>query len=648
MSNPWILLSTPCVFGLAVLVFKRYEVRRVVVVLGALLQAGLAVAFIAGTAGAAGAAGAAGGLPYQTGPGPRGLDTAILAAELEMAAFIAIIAIRGRKLLPLCLALIQGGLAIYGEGWTGGLEAANLFIADQLSLLMVALVGLVGGLILFYSSGYMQTYTEEHPEVKDRRRGFASVMFLFLGAMYGLVLANDLRFMLVFWEVTTLASFYLIGYAQNPESRQSAYRALNMNLGGGIAFAVGIILLAARAGTVELDRLQALGKAGGAMAALVVAPAAFLAIAGIVKSAQLPFTSWLLGAMVAPTPVSALLHSSTMVKAGVFLLIKLAPVLSGTAAGYLVAFVGAITFLGAAFAAVSQRNAKRILALSTVSNLGLIVTCAGIGTYQLVWVAFFLILFHALAKALLFLGTGTASVGTGSLDVELMSGLVTTMPRVAILLVVGISAMFIAPFGMLVSKWAAMEAFINLNSIVSPLMIVFLAYGSAVTVFFWTKWLGLLLRVPDPNAPRGLLEAKASRQELLAELCLAIFAIAACVTFPLVSARAVEPWLLGTYGKTFGLDRNNAIVTVLMVVMTVVVPGFLLLISKKPAVFSKGYASGHVLSPAMSYPGAAGLERQIDLRNYYLGNIFKESLVLGTGSGLCLLLLISMIGTVLL
>lgn len=639
MSNPWILLLTPCVFGLAVLLFKRYEVRRVVVVLGALLQAGLAVAFIAG---------ASLSLPFQTGPGPEGLDMAILVAELAMAAFIATVAIRGKKLLPLVLALIQGGLAVYGEGWTGGIEATKLFVGDQISLLMVALVGLVGGLILFYASGYMQTYAEEHPEVKDRRRSFGAVMFIFLGAMYGLVLANDLRLMLVFWEMTTLASFFLIGYAGNDESKKSAYRALNMNLGGGIAFAVGLILLAARAGTVELDKLQTLGRAGGAMGALVVAPAAFLAIAGLVKSAQLPFTSWLLGAMVAPTPVSALLHSSTMVKAGVFLLIKLAPVLSGTAPGYLVAFVGAITFLGAAFAAVSQRNAKRILALSTVSNLGLIVTCAGVGTYQLIWVAFFLILFHALAKALLFLGTGTASVGTGSLDVELMGGLVTTMPRVAILLIVGISAMFIAPFGMLVSKWAAMEAFINLNSIVSPLMIVILAYGSAVTVLFWAKWLGLLLRVPDPNAPRGLLEQKATKPELLAELCLAILAITACVTFPIVSSRAVEPWLLASYGKAFGLDRGNAIVTVLMVVMTVVVPGFLLFVSKKPAAFSKGYASGHSVSKDMTYAGAAGIERKIDLRNYYLGGIFKESTVLGLGSGLCLLLIITILGTVLL
>ena len=595
MTNLLLLLvGVPVFFGLAVLPFANYRVRRVIVIAGAAIQAAVAVAFMVMSGG---------GLPFRSGPGPELLNLAVLGLELAIAAYIVVVAARKKRLLPLLLALVQAGLAIFGERWTGEVEVRNLFVADQMSLLMVGLVGLVGGLILFYSSGYMQTYTEEHREVKDRRRSFVCVMFVFLGAMYGLVTSNDLRFMLLFWEMTTLASFLLIGYARTKEAEASAFKALNMNLVGGISFALGVILLAARTGTVELDVLQAMGASRGPLAAIVVAPAAFLAVAGLVKSAQLPFTSWLLGAMVAPTPVSALLHSSTMVKAGVFLLIKLAPVLSGTAAGYLVAFVGAITFLGAAFAAISQRNAKRILALSTVSNLGLIVCCAGIGTYQLIWVAFFLILFHALAKALLFLSTGTASTGTGTLDVEDMSGLVINMPRVTIFLVVGISAMFIAPFGMLVSKWAAMEAFINLNSIVSPIMIVILAFGSAVTVLFWTKWLGLLLRIVDPNAPRGLLEDKMSRQEFLAELCLALLTIAACVTFPLVSNLAVEPYLLTTYGQSFRLNQGNALVTVLMVVMTVLVPGLLIFITRKPVALSKAYMSGHprrLPSPTMA------------------------------------------------
>ena len=123
----------------------------------------------------------------------------------------------------------------------------------------------------------------------------------------------------------------------------------------------------------------------GAMGYSVVAPAAFLAFAGITKAAQMPFNSWLLGAMVAPTPTSALLHSSTMVKAGVFLIIKLAPVMGWNFAGLMVMMVGGVTFLMASFAAISQTNAKKVLAYSTVANLGLIVACGGVGSAEAVW-----------------------------------------------------------------------------------------------------------------------------------------------------------------------------------------------------------------------------------------------------------------------
>ncbi len=510
---------------------------------------------------------------------------------------------------------------------------------------MVVIIGLVGGLIIFYAAGYMRTYHEEHPEYKDRRRLFCFTILAFLGAMYGLVLSNDLRLMLLFWEITTLASFLLIGYNDDEQSSKSAFRALNLNLLGGLAFALGIILLAARTGSVELDVLIDAGRSGNT--ALIAAPMTFLALAGLVKSAQLPFTPWLLSAMVAPTPVSALLHSSTMVKAGVFLLIRLAPAMEGTTVGYIVAFIGAITFLMGAFAAVSRRNAKRVLALSTVSNLGLIAACAGIGTYQLAWVALFLVLFHAVAKALLFLAVGTASIGTGSLDIEDMGALIIRMPRITLCLAVGIFAMFVAPFGMLISKWAAMEAFISLHSIVSPFMILILAFGSATTALFWTKWLGTLIRQPDPEAPRGLLENKVSNFELVSEYLLSALAIAVCVLFPLVSRWAFEPLLLSIYGQSFGLARGNIMVTVLMTAMTVVVPASLIFVSRRrKEVLSAAYMSGRVAGPGLSFKGSKGATKRVETRSYYLVEIFGEEAILRIGIALGILLVLISIGTV--
>jgi ech hydrogenase subunit A len=637
MALPFFLVATPILFGFIVLIIKADKLRRYFVMAGSASQAAFAIAL---------AASAAPSLPLRYVVMLPGLDYLILGGELAMAAFVVVVAAIKRKPLPLLLGMIQAALSVAGERWTGGIEAETHFVVDQVSLLLVLIVGVVGGLVIVYAGGYMWTYHEEHSSIKDRRRLFSFTMLSFLGAMYGLVLANDLRLMLLFWEATTLASFILIGYAGDKEADRSAFRALNLNLLGGIGFSVGIILMAARTGRVELDALLAMSK--GPDAVLLAAPVALFALAGLAKSAQLPFTSWLLGAMVAPTPISALLHSSTMVKAGVYLLIRLAPAMMGSSVGYLVSFIGIITFLAGAFAAVSSRNAKRVLALSTVSNLGLIAACAGIGTYELVWVALFLVLFHAVAKALLFISVGTASVGTGSLDIESMSGLIIGMPRITLFLIVGISCMFVAPFGMLVSKWAAMEAFMSLDSLVSPFMIAALAFGSATTVLFWAKWMGLLIRIPDPNAPRGLLEGKVTRYELNAQVSLMVLAIATCVLYPLVSKYAFEPYLLGTYGMSFGLDRGNMMVTVLMVCMTVAVPALLLFISRlRRAELSSAYMSGRVAGPGLSFKGSKGAGLRVVTRAYYLEKVFGEKRILGAGLGAGLLLVLITLGTVL-
>jgi ech hydrogenase subunit A len=155
----------------------------------------------------------------------------------------------------------------------------------------------------------MRQYHEAaHREVVDRRSLFFALLFVFLGAMFGIIFANNLLWLFFFWEITTLCSFLLIGYTQTAEARHNALRALTMNLAGGLAFAVAIVWLHRQTGRIELQALITTKQS------VALLPAALLCFAGITKSVQLPFSSWLLGAMVAPTPVSALLHSSTMVK----------------------------------------------------------------------------------------------------------------------------------------------------------------------------------------------------------------------------------------------------------------------------------------------------------------------------------------------
>ncbi len=410
----------------------------------------------------------------------------VLAAETALGAYIFYLGIRFRRVLVSIFAFLQVGLmavaeVLYADHSIGD----HVFASDKLSVIMALVVGVVGSLICVYSIGYMRAYHSHHAQVKDRRRFFFSVQFLFLSSMFGVLFANSLVVLHFFWEITTLCSFFLIGYDATEQSRQKALLALVLNMLGGVAFSGALFFLHATSGAVDLDSLIAAGKTSS------LVPIALLAFAGMTKSAQLPFSSWLLGAMVAPTPVSALLHSSTMVKAGVYLVIRMAPALQGSLPGVMVALIGGITFLIASFIAISQRDGKRVLAYSTAANLGLIVLCGGVGTYESVWAAILLIIFHAITKCVLFLSMGVFEQKTDSRDIESMSGLVVSMPRLSIMIQIGIAGMFLAPFGMLVSKWAVLRALVDYN----PLLAVFVVFGSSATLFYWVKWMGKLLEV---------------------------------------------------------------------------------------------------------------------------------------------------------
>ncbi|HEY9594798.1 MAG TPA: proton-conducting transporter membrane subunit, partial [Spirochaetia bacterium] len=455
------LIAFPLVVAVSLLLARAQAVRAVIVVLAAIViaAASLALAFPGVTQAQ---------LPFTIPAEETGW--AVLGVELAIAALLFGLGIRHTRHFVSLLALLQAGLAVVTEVLAGSrVEITRPLGADQFSLIMAIIVGVVGSLIAVYSAGYMRAYHGHHAELRDRQPFFFFVQFLFLGAMFGVFFSNGLSLLLLFWEITTLCSFLLIGYNGSTESRENAFLALTLNMIGGLAFGGALLYLGLTTGTGELDRLIGLGRES------VLLPAALLALAGMTKSAQLPFSSWLLGAMVAPTPVSALLHSSTMVKAGVFLVLRLAPVLRGTVTGTMVAIIGGVTFLVGSLAAISQSDAKRVLAWSTIANLGLIVLCGGIGTYEAVWAGILLILFHAVTKALLFLCVGTYEQKTGTRDIESMAGLIVTMPKLSVMIQIGIAGMFLAPFGMLVSKWAVLKALVDSN----PLLVLFVVFGSS-------------------------------------------------------------------------------------------------------------------------------------------------------------------------
>ena len=561
-------------------------------------------------------------------------------AEVILGLAVVGLGIRHGKYPAVALGIVQLCMSVYFEFvLKDGIETEYALYIDDLSVLMILIIGVIGSLICVYAVGYMRDFQEHHGDEPDRHPWFFFLLYTFLSAMFGIVLSNDLVWMFFFWEITTLCSFALIGYTRTDEAVNNSFRQLTFNLAGGICFLAALMIMASEYGRLDMMSLLA-GDSGEMWLLLIVG---LLAVAGMVKAAQMPVHTWLLGAMVAPTPTSALLHSSTMVKAGVFLLLKLSPLMltdgDPNAVGYMVMSVGGITFLLASMAAISQTNAKRVLAYSTIANLGLIVVCAGIGTPEAVWAGIMLTLFHAVTKSLLFLCVGTAEHHIGSRDIEDMDGLFTRMPRLAIIMIVGIAAMFLAPFGMLISKWAALTSFVDSDYV---LIIACLVFGSAVTSFYWTKWMGKLAAV----VVRGEeCERTVRPQEWSVFAVLCALVLLCVIGYPLISEHMVVPWIEGAFGVFHEslvplLNVENMYIVLIMMAALILIPLPFFGRTKRRVV--PNYLSG-VGIDNNSYEGSMGATVDVTLRNWYMEGWFGERRIGRIGDAVTLVVIAAVI-----
>ena len=333
-------------------------------------------------------------------------------------------------LLPLALTVYFGALTPGVSGgssltqsfpWLPALGVDLSFYLDGLSLLFALLISFIGVFIVIYAGGYLRG---------DPNLGrFYVALLAFMAAMLGLVLSDNLITLFVFWELTSLTSFFLVGYKhQYEESRKSALQALLVTGAGGLAMLAGFLLLGQVAGTYTISEL--LTQAEVIQNHALYLPALLLVLLGaLTKSAQFPFHFWLPNAMAAPTPVSAYLHSATMVKAGIYLLARLSPALGGTAAWlWVLGAAGFLTVLTAGVLALKQRDLKKLLAYSTLVALGMLTMLLAVGTPAAVKAAMVFLLAHSLYKASLFMVAGTVDHQAGTRDVTELSGLMRVMP----------------------------------------------------------------------------------------------------------------------------------------------------------------------------------------------------------------------------
>ncbi|MFE7505058.1 Na+/H+ antiporter subunit A [Promicromonospora sp. NPDC057488] len=365
--------------------------------------------------------------------------------------------------------------------WIPALGLAVDLRLDSLSWLMLLVVGAVGALVLLYCSAYF---------ARDARGlgRFGGFLVAFAGSMAGLVTADDMLLLFVFWELTTVFSYLLIGhYADRTSSRRAAMQALVVTTAGGLAMLVGVVVLGVTAGTWSMSAVIADPPAGPAVTVAVVC----LLAGAATKSALVPTHFWLPAAMAAPTPVSAYLHAAAMVKAGIYLVARFAPAFSDLTAWRVVVLVlGGTTLLLGGYRALKQHDLKLVLAFGTVSQLGLLTLLLGYGTRATALAGLALLGAHAMFKASLFLVVGVVDAATGTRDLRKLAGVGRRLPVTALAATLATASMIgLPPFAGYVAKEAALVAWEHDGDVLGRVMTVVVAVGSALTVAYGLRFL---------------------------------------------------------------------------------------------------------------------------------------------------------------
>ncbi len=478
--NPETLVAVnvvlPVISALALLLLNDKRIRTAIVSLSALVLISSSVLLYQ-----------AGGIVFS----PEHIyEQAVVVLDFALLLYFLYAGVKAKSLPVIGLGLAQIIPAAYFEFVVKGTHVQNIIVVDNLSILLTLIINIVGSVVVIYALSYMEEHEHHLHLKKSKQNTFFFFMMLLLAAMNGMVYSNSLYWLYFFWEITTLSCYQLIRHDGTEEAKENSVLALWMGLVGGVGFVGAMFVGYNSVHSIALTDLMAAPEALGLAFAL-------MALAAFTKAAQFPWQGWLLGAMVAPTPVSALLHSSTMVNAGIYMLLRIAPAIQGTPLSYIVALSGGLTFAVTAFLAIRQTVSKRILAYSTIGNLGLIVLCIGINTPLSYTAAVTLLVFHSVAKGLLFMSAGVVENKIGSRNVEDWEGLLGKLPLTTTVMIAGMVSMFLPPFGMLIGKWVTVDAVAASPLYIGLPLVLLVILGSGATTFYYAKWIGYMTVMPN-------------------------------------------------------------------------------------------------------------------------------------------------------
>ena len=544
------------------------------------------------------------------------MEWIILGLDFVLMAYFVYAGIREKSRWIVAFALLQIIPMIIFQSMIMGRTFDPVIFVDYLSVVMMLITSLIGSVIIIYAIRYMKN--------DGNQPRFFAVMLIFVGAMNGAVFSNDLLWLFFFWEVTTLTSFLLIGHNKTDEAKKSAKIAAEITLGGGVLLLASIFLSYYYFNALTISSLPI----GNSVIGLQLLPFALMAIAAFTKSAQVPFQKWLLGAMVAPTPVSALLHSATMVNLGVYFLLRLSPNLVGqNILVWTIGIVGAVSFLATSLLAITQNNSKRVLAYSTIGNLGLIIVCVGLNTPLSITAAVIILLFHAISKALLFMSVGVVKDETGSEDIENMAFLRERMPFVSMSIFIGVFMILLPPFGMFAGKWIVSEANVSF-----PLIGIVLSVGFAASMVYYSKWLGKIFsNGPMTDRPTILKEKEPLIYRVtLGALLVAGVVLSFCIN--LVTKYLVDPFVGRYYSaplgsETFSLTTGLGAfpIVLVLIVIGLIFLGLGFLFKPRREELSQAYTGGE--DPVFELSGL-----------YYADESMQKKMTLGTNVIAALLL----------
>jgi multicomponent Na+:H+ antiporter subunit A len=502
--------------------------------------------------------------------------------------------------------------------WVPSLNIRLHFFADGLSLLFALLITGIGFLVFLYASNYLKGH-----KYIVRFFGYLS---MFMGSMLGLVLSDNVLTLFIFWELTSISSFFLIGFDNdNEESRKNSLLALAITGGGGFFLLAGFILLGYVGGALSIQELLLSADAikDHQLYPIIIS---FIIIGAFTKSAQFPFHFWLPGAMKAPTPVSAYLHSATMVKAGIYLLARFTPVLGNHVYwNNTLVIIGGVTMVYAAIHAIMRTDLKSILAYSTISALGMLTFLIGIGTREALIAASVFILVHALYKAGLFLTAGVIDHETGTRDVTKLSGLRKVLLPVAIggILAALSNAGIPFTFGFL-GKDLVYEATLNVAhsgvwltaaAVISNILLLYAGFITGIKPFIG--------KIPDAHKDVHLPSAALWVPPLLLGITGLFFGV-----FPaIIDTPIVQPVVLAMHGSAVDIPLKiwHGFNLVLLLSVITITAGFALFYFRKPShKYLQQTSKVEFISPQVLISKGAGLVHRFSswftetLQNGYL------------------------------